>query len=96
MNSLPENSTITVNINKINNIRRSPTIRNDAELRELMDELMFTYLALLKLSYIKSRKGKLSDKQKADLAMLRRGRDMVRKRIKRRLDKYNIKNVEML
>jgi len=38
----------------------------------------------------------LSDKQKADLAMLRRGRDMVRKRIKRRLDKYNIKNVEML
>jgi len=96
MKSLPENSTITININKINNIRRSPTIRNDAELRELMDELMFTYLALLKLSYIKTKKGKLSDKQKADLAMLRRGRDMVRKRIKRRLDKYNIKNVESL
>jgi len=96
MKSLPENSTITANINKINNIRKSPKIRNDAELSDLMDELMFTYLALLKLSYIKTRKGKLSDKQKADLVMLRRGRDMVRKRIKRRLDKYNIKNVEML
>jgi len=96
MNSLPENSTITTNINKINNIRKSPKIRNDAELSDLMDELMFTYLALLKLSYIKTKKGKLSDKQKADLSMLRRGRDMVRKRIKRRLDKYNIKNVESL
>jgi serine/threonine protein kinase len=96
MKSLPENSTITININKINNIRRTPIIRNDTELRDLMDELMFTYLALLKLSYIKTKKGKLSDKQKADLAMLRRGRDMVRKRIKRRLDKYNIKNVESL
>jgi len=96
MNSLPENSTITVNINKINNIRRSPTIRNDAELRELMDELMFTYLALLKLSYIKTKKGKLSKKQAENMEALRRGRDMVRKRIKRRLDKYNIKNVESL
>jgi len=27
---------------------------------------------------------------------LRRGRDMVRKRIKRRLDRYKIKNVELL
>ncbi len=74
----------------------SPTIKNDVELEDLMEELMFTYLALLKLSYIKTRKGQLSAKQKADLAALRRGRDMVRKRIKRRFDKYNIKNVESL
>lgn len=74
----------------------SPMIKNDVELEDLMEELMFTYLALLKLSYIRTRKGELSVKQKADLAALRRGRDMVRKRIKRRFDKYNLKNVEML
>jgi len=96
MKSLPENSTITVNINKLKNIKvnMTPIISNDVELEDMMDELMFTYLALLKLSYIKTRKGKLSKKQAENMEALRRGRDMVRKRIKRRLDKYNIKNVE--
>jgi tRNA A-37 threonylcarbamoyl transferase component Bud32 len=98
MKSLPENSTITVNINKLKNIKvnMAPIISNDVELEDMMDELMFTYLALLKLSYIKTRKGKLSKKQAENMEALRRGRDMVRKRIKRRLDKYKIKNVEML
>ncbi len=96
MRPLPENNTIITNINKINKMRMSPMIKNDVELEDLMEELMFTYLALLKLSYIRTRKGELSAKQKADLAALRRGRDMVRKRIKRRFDKYNLKNVEML
>ena len=96
MRTLPENNTIITNINKINKMRMSPMIKNDVELEDLMEELMFTYLALLKLSYIKTRKGELSVKQKADMAALRRGRDMVRKRIKRRFDKYNLKNVEML
>jgi serine/threonine protein kinase len=98
MKSLPENSTITININKMKNfkVNMAPIISNDVELEDLMDELMFTYLALLKLSYIKSRKGKLSKKQAENMEALRRGRDMVRKRIKRRLDKYKIKNVELL
>ena len=96
MKSLPENNTITVNINKLKNfkVNMAPIISNDVELEDMMDELMFTYLALLKLSYIKTRKGKLSKKQAENMEALRRGRDMVRKRIKRRLDKYNIKNVE--
>jgi serine/threonine protein kinase len=90
------NNTITVNINKLKNfkVNMAPIISNDVELEDLMDELMFTYLALLKLSYIKTRKGKLSKKQAENMEALRRGRDMVRKRIKRRLDKYSIKNVE--
>ena len=96
MRPLPENNTIITNINKINKMRMSPMIKNDVELEDLMEELMFTYLALLKLSYIRTRKGELSTKQKADMTALRRGRDMVRKRIKRRFDKYNIKNVESL
>ena len=98
MKSLPENSTITVNINKLKNfkVNMAPIISNDVELEDMMDELMFTYLALLKLSYIKTRKGKLSKKQAENMEALRRGRDMVRKRIKRRLDKYKIKNVELL
>ena len=98
MKSLPENSTITININKMKNLKvnMAPIISNDTELEDLMDELMFTYLALLKLSYIKTRKGKLSKKQAENMEALRRGRDMVRKRIKRRLDKYKIKNVELL
>ena len=96
MKSLPENSTITININKINKLRMSPKIRNDAELRDLTDELMFTYLALLKLSYIETKKGKLTKKQTADRDELRKGRDGLRKAIKRRFDKYNIKNVESL
>jgi len=98
MKSLPENSTITININKMKNfkVNMAPIISNDTELEDLMDELMFTYLALLKLSYIKTRKGKLSKKQAENMEALRRGRDMVRKRIKRRLDKYKIKNVELL
>jgi hypothetical protein len=94
MRPLPENNTIITNINKINKMRMSPMIKNDVELEDLMEELMFTYLALLKLSYIRTRKGELSAKQKADMTALRRGRDMVRKRIKRRLNKYNLKNVE--
>src|SRR6056300_1260380 len=98
MKSLPENSTITININKMKNLKvnMAPIISNDVELEDMMDELMFTYLALLKLSYIKTRKGKLSKKQAENMEALRRGRDMVRKRIKRRLDKYKIKNVELL
>ena len=98
MKSLPENSTITININKMKNfkVNMAPIISNDTELEDLMDELMFTYLALLKLSYIKTRKGKLSKKQAENMEALRRGRDMVRKRIKRRLDRYKIKNVELL
>jgi len=98
MKSLPENSTITININKMKNLKvnMAPIISNDVELEDMMDELMFTYLALLKLSYIKTRKGKLSKKQAENMEALRRGRDMVRKRIKRRLDRYKIKNVELL
>ena len=98
MNSLPENSTITININKMKNIKinMAPIISNDVELEDLMEELMFTYLALLKLSYIKTRKGKLSKKQAENMEALRRGRDNLRKAIKRRFDKYKIKNVEML
>jgi tRNA A-37 threonylcarbamoyl transferase component Bud32 len=98
MKSLPENSTITVNINKLKNIKvnMAPIISNDVELEDMMDELMFTYLALLKLSYIKTRKGKLSKKQAENMEALRRGRDNLRKAIKRRLDKYTIKNVELL
>jgi tRNA A-37 threonylcarbamoyl transferase component Bud32 len=98
MKSLPENSTITININKMKNfkINMAPIISNDVELEDMMDELMFTYLALLKLSYIKTRKGKLSKKQAENMEALRRGRDNLRKAIKRRLDKYKIKNVEML
>ena len=98
MKSLPENSTITININKMKNfkVNMAPIISNDVELEDMMDELMFTYLALLKLSYIKTRKGKLSKKQAENMEALRRGRDMVRKRIKRRLDRYKIKNVELL
>ena len=98
MKSLPENSTITVNINKLKNfkVNMAPIISNDVELEDMMDELMFTYLALLKLSYIKTRKGKLSKKQAENMEALRRGRDNLRKAIKRRFDKYNIKSVEML
>jgi len=98
MKSLPENSTITININKMKNfkINMAPIISNDVELEDMMDELMFTYLALLKLSYIKTRKGKLSKKQAENMEALRRGRDNLRKAIKRRLDKYNIKSVELL
>jgi len=98
MKSLPENSTITININKMKNIKinMAPIISNDVELEDMMDELMFTYLALLKLSYIKTRKGKLSKKQAENMEALRRGRDNLRKAIKRRFDKYKIKNVELL
>jgi serine/threonine protein kinase len=98
MKSLPENSTITININKMKNfkVNMAPIISNDVELEDMMDELMFTYLALLKLSYIKTRKGKLSKKQAENMEALRRGRDNLRKAIKRRLDKYKIKNVELL
>ena len=98
MKSLPENSTITVNINNLKNfkVNMAPIISNDVELEDMMDELMFTYLALLKLSYIKTRKGKLSKKQAENMEALRRGRDNLRKAIKRRLDKYKIKNVELL
>jgi tRNA A-37 threonylcarbamoyl transferase component Bud32 len=98
MKSLPENSTITININKMKNIKinMAPIISNDVELEDMMGELMFTYLALLKLSYIKTRKGKLSKKQAENMEALRRGRDNLRKAIKRRFDKYNIKNVELL
>jgi tRNA A-37 threonylcarbamoyl transferase component Bud32 len=98
MKSLPENNTITVNINKLKNfkVNMAPIISNDVELEDMMDELMFTYLALLKLSYIKTRKGKLSKKQAENMEALRRGRDNLRKAIKRRFDKYKIKNVELL
>lgn len=81
---------------KLNLFNRTPAIRSNAELKRMMDELAMNYVALLKLSYIKSRKGNLSKKQMAIRDELRRGRDSLRKIIKRRFNRYNISNVEML
>jgi serine/threonine protein kinase len=81
---------------KLNLFNREPVIRSNAELKRMMDELAMNYVALLKLSYIKSRKGNLSKKQMAIRDELRKGRNSLRKIIKRRFNRYNISNVEML
>jgi len=81
---------------KMNIFNRTPEIRGNTELMGLLDELALSYVALLKLSYIKTRSGKLTKKQMAIRDELRRERDNLRKIIKRRFDKYNIKNVELL
>ena len=93
----PELTVTAKSINeKFENIKKTPEIRGNVELRNLLDELALSYVALLKLSYIETKKGKLTKKQMADRDELRRGRDNLRKAIKRRFDKYNIKNVELL
>ena len=81
---------------KMNIFNRTPEIRSNAELMGMLDELALSYVALLKLSYIETRKGKLTKKQMAIRDELRRERDNLRKQIKRRFNRYNIKNVEML
>ena len=81
---------------KMNIFNRTPEIRSNAELMGMLDELALSYVALLKLSYIETRKGKLTKKQMAIRDELRRERDNLRKQIKRRFNRYNIKNVESL
>jgi len=81
---------------KMNIFKRTPEIRGNTELMGLLDELALSYVALLKLSYIKTRSGKLTKKQMAIRDELRRERDNLRKIIKRRFNRYNIKNVELL
>ena len=80
---------------KMNIFKRTPEIRGNAELMGLLDELALSYVALLKLSYIKTRSGKLTKKQMAIRDELRRERDNLRKIIKRRFNRYNLKNVEL-
>jgi len=79
---------------KMNIFKRTPEIRGNTELMGLLDELALSYVALLKLSYIKTRSGKLTKKQMAIRDELRRERDNLRKIIKRRFNSYNLKNVE--
>ena len=79
---------------KMNILNRTPEIRSNAELMGMLDELALSYVALLKLSYIETRKGKLTKKQMAIRDELRRERDNLRKQIKRRFNRYNLKNVE--
>ena len=79
---------------KMNIFNRTPEIRSNAELMGMLDELALSYVALLKLSYIETRKGKLTKKQMAIRDELRRERDNLRKQIKRRFNRYNLKNVE--
>jgi serine/threonine protein kinase len=81
---------------KLNLFKKTPEIRGNTELMGLLDELALSYVALLKLSYIKTRSGKLTKKQMAIRDELRRERDNLRKIIKRRFNRYNIKNVELL
>jgi len=81
---------------KMNIFNRTPEIRSNAELMGMLDELALSYVALLKLSYIETRKGKLTKRQIAIRDELRRERDNLRKQIKRRFNRYNIKNVESL
>ena len=93
----PEMTVTAKSINeKFENIKKTPEIRGNVELRNLLDELALSYVALLKLSYIETKKGKLTNKQMEVRDELRRERDNLRKTIKRRFDKYNIKNVESL
>jgi serine/threonine protein kinase len=79
---------------KMNIFNRTPEIRSNAELMGMLDELALSYVALLKLSYIETRKDKLTKKQMAIRDELRRERDNLRKQIKRRFNRYNLKNVE--